>query len=203
MHNRKIKVTLITAITFTISIIFQTFALASDAYSGSGDQIVDLKLTNKTLILKLTHQGSSNFAVWAKDKNAENIDLLVNEVGNYSGTTLVYPNRKTLKYLEVTADGSWSAEVVPLSSARKWSKKLIEGTGDDVIQLSKTLPSSTKIKFNFVGNGNFAVWTFDKNGKRLDLKANEVGNYSGTKFLGKSVKYIEIIAAEGTWSLQR
>ena len=143
MHNKKIKVTLITTMTLTISIVFQTFALASDVYLGSGDQIVDLKLTNKTLILKLTHQGSSNFAIWAKDKNEENIDLLVNEVGNYSGTTLVYPNRKTLKYLEVKADGSWSAEVVSLSNARKWSKKLIEGTGDDVIQLSKALPTPT------------------------------------------------------------
>jgi hypothetical protein len=193
----------ISALALIFTLLFQTFAVASDTYTGSGDQIVDLKSTKKTLIVKLTHQGSSNFAVWAKDKNAENIDLLVNEVGNYSGSTLVYPNRKTLEFLEVTADGNWSAEVLSLSSSRKWSKKLIEGTGDDVIQLTKSLPSSTKLKLTFAGNGNFAIWTFDKNGKRLDLKANEVGNYSGTKFLGKSVKYIQIIAAEGSWTLQR
>jgi hypothetical protein len=203
MNNKKIKLTLITAITLTISIVFQTFALASDVYSGSGDQIIDLKSTKKTLIVKLTHLGSSNFAVWAKDKNAENIDLLVNEVGNYSGNTLVYPNGQTLRFLEVTADGNWAAEVASLSSARKWSKKLIEGTGDDVIQLNKPLSASTKFKLSYTGEDNFAVWTFDKNGKRLDLKANEIGTYTGTKFLGKSVKYIAIVANGGVWSIQR
>lgn len=203
MHHKAFKKVLIASLVLILSIFPHKFSYASEIYSGSGDEIVDLKLTKKTLIVTFTHQGTSNFAVWAKDKNAENIDLLVNEVGNYSGTTLVYPSGKTLKYLEITADGTWTADVKSLTSARKWSKKVIEGNGDDVIQLSKSLPSSTKIKFNFIGNSNFAVWTFDKNGKRLDLKANEVGNYVGTKFLGKSVKYIQIIAAEGTWNLQR
>jgi hypothetical protein len=193
----------ITTLALASSLFFQSFALASEAYSGSGDQIIDLKATKKTLIVKLTHLGSSNFAVWAKDKNAENIDLLVNEVGSYSGNTLVYPNRQSLKFLEVTADGNWTAEVASLSSARKWSKKIIEGAGDDVIQLSKPLPASTKLKLSYSGEDNFAVWTFDKNGKRLDLKANEIGTYKGTKFLGKSVKYIAIVANGGTWSIQR
>ena len=203
MQYNAFKKFLLTFMVLTLSIFHQTFSYASEVYSGSGDQIVDLKLTKKTSIVTFTHQGTSNFAVWAKDKNAENIDLLVNEVGNYSGTTLVYPSGKSLKYLEITADGTWTADFKSLTSARKWSKKIIEGTGDDVIQLSKSLASSTKLKINFSGNGNFAVWTFDKNGKRLDLKVNEVGNYVGTKFLGKSVKYIQINAAEGTWNIQR
>jgi hypothetical protein len=164
---------------------------------------VDVKSTNKTSIITFTHQGTSNFIVLAKDKNAENIDLLVNEIGSYTGTTLIYPKTKTLKYLEISADGSWTAEVNAIKNARKWSKKIIEGNGDEVIQLTKSFPASTKLKLNFTGNSNFIVMTYDKNGKRLDLKANEIGNYSGTKFLGKSVKYLQILAHGGSWSISK
>ena len=193
----------ITSLVLALSIFPQAASYASEVYSGSGDQIVDIKLTKKSSIVTFTHQGTSNFSVWALDENAESIDLLVNEIGSYSGTHLLDLSGNTLKYLEITADGTWTAEFKSLKSARKWTKKVIESNGDDVIQLSKLLPSSTKLKLNYMGNSNFAVWTFDKNGNSLDLKVNVIGNYAGTKFLGRSVKYIQIEAREGTWNLQR
>lgn len=190
---------------FLLIFVFNSssIAIASENYSGTGDQIIDLKASKKTVFIHLTHQGNSNFIVSAKDKNAENISLLVNEIGNYSGNVIIYPDGKTLKYLEITADGNWTAEIKSLGKSRKWNKKNIEGSGDDVIQLGKPLPSSTKLKLTFTGNDNFIVTTFNQKGQRLDLKANEIGNYSGTKFLGKSVKYLEIIGTGGTWKLEK
>jgi hypothetical protein len=54
-----------------------------------------------------THSGSSNFAVWAVDGSGKQIDLLVNEIGPYSGTVLM---PLATRYLSVdAANASWSA----------------------------------------------------------------------------------------------
>jgi hypothetical protein len=52
----------------------------------------------------LTHKGSSNFAVQTTTTDGSN-DLLVNEIGNYSGTVAASPGPVLIS---VTADGSWS-----------------------------------------------------------------------------------------------
>jgi hypothetical protein len=56
--------------------------------------------------LKITHSGSSNFAVKAYGDSSR---LLVNEIGKYSGETLL-PSGTVL--LEVEADGNWTLEKV-------------------------------------------------------------------------------------------
>jgi hypothetical protein len=146
MFNSKRRKHSILVYSLIFSIFTSSFSVASEVYSGTGDQIVDVKSTNKTSIITFTHQGTSNFIVLAKDKNAENIDLLVNEIGSYTGTTLIYPKTKTLKYLEISADGSWTAEVNAIKNARKWSKKIIEGNGDEVIQLTKSFINKIEIE---------------------------------------------------------
>lgn len=52
----------------------------------------------------ITHDGSSNFAVWTFSGSG-GLDLLVNEIGNYSGEDLL-PDGTVL--LQITADGAWS-----------------------------------------------------------------------------------------------
>ena len=54
--------------------------------------------------LKLTHRGDSNFAVIAYSSGGA--DLLANEIGRYSGETLL-PDGTFL--IAFSAEGSWSA----------------------------------------------------------------------------------------------
>jgi hypothetical protein len=76
--------------------------------TGSGDNVVRIIANLDPLAtLKLTHRGSGNFAVWAYGGDS-GTDLLVNEIGRYSGE--VFLGGATL--LEITADGSWSATLV-------------------------------------------------------------------------------------------
>lgn len=64
---------------------------------GAGDDV--LRYDGEAMAARISHAGSSNFAVWA------NNDLLVNEVGNYDGTVR-FPAGPAL--VRITADGPWS-----------------------------------------------------------------------------------------------
>ncbi len=74
--------------------------------TATGDYV--LRLTGDAagsfVVMKLTHSGSSNFAVWAY---GESTDLLVNEIGRYSGEVLM----NGAAVLEIHADGKWSATI--------------------------------------------------------------------------------------------
>ena len=52
--------------------------------------------------LRLTHNGSSNIAVKSYGTRS---DLLINEIGPYTGTVVVWAPG----FYQVTADGEWSA----------------------------------------------------------------------------------------------
>ena len=69
---------------------------------GSGDDVVRLTgaAAEGFATLKLSHRGDGNFAIWAYGLDT---DLLVNEIGRYSGEVLL----GDAEVLEITANGSW------------------------------------------------------------------------------------------------
>lgn len=84
--------------------------------SGSGDSVVRCTLGEGRKVFTMTHRGSRNFAVWLYD-DQDGAELLVNEIGRYSGSTSVRigyglfditPGPCTI---EITADGSWTIEI--------------------------------------------------------------------------------------------
>ncbi|MEK6720580.1 MAG: hypothetical protein AABZ33_07930 [Chloroflexota bacterium] len=80
----------------------------STALAGKGDDVVLLQpSTNGFVTMNVTHKGASNFAVWSYSVSA-GADLLVNEIGNYSGEVLLSDGTV---FLEITADGSWNLGV--------------------------------------------------------------------------------------------
>lgn len=78
----------------------QHFAYVPGSYSGTGDDVVLISGTTSTATI--THNGSGNFAVWAYSTSGR--DLLVNEIGNYSGKQIL-PSE--LVIITVSADGNW------------------------------------------------------------------------------------------------
>lgn len=72
------------------------------ALTGRGDFVVVLDPPSEGLTTTvIQHGGSSNFAVWAY---GETPDLLVNEIGQYRGESLMPAGTLVL---EITADGRW------------------------------------------------------------------------------------------------
>ena len=71
---------------------------------GKGDAVVIYSGATGTAVF--THGGTGNFAI--NSYSDSGADLLVNEIGKYSGEN-VMPAGPTI--LAITADGSWSVSV--------------------------------------------------------------------------------------------
>ncbi len=84
--------------------------------SGRGDSVVSCTMNPGRKVFTMTHDGTSNFAIWLYD-DADGAELLVNEIGRYSGSTTVKFGSGILDLapgpctLEISADGNWSIEI--------------------------------------------------------------------------------------------
>jgi hypothetical protein len=167
--------------------------VAPVTYQGSGDFVQPVALPDPTSIAAITHTGSSNFVIQADDANLQNLDLLVNEIGNYQGTVLLPQGTANL---EITADGPWTVVVSPAATARSWTSGPIAGRGADVIiYLGDTKPAA----ITHVGEANFVVQAYPTSGGSSDLLVNEIGPYNGTVvFPGSS---LVVIGADGDWTI--
>jgi len=71
---------------------------------GKGDDVVLLN-GGKPDLMKISHAGTGNFAVWSY---ASRRTLLINEIGAYSGTK---PLDASTILLEIHADGAWNLNI--------------------------------------------------------------------------------------------
>ena len=86
--------------------------------SGAGDDVVSLEVPDDApATITLTHDGTANFVVQAHDAAGEFPDLLANAIGAYEGTRPLNFEGEPVRELEITADGSWTATVRPLTEA--------------------------------------------------------------------------------------
>lgn len=161
-----------------------------------GDDIIKLPKGAKSGIVTITHSGDSNFAVKTLTAEGQWSDLLVNEIGDYSGTVAFNLSRRDKpRYLEIVADGSWKVTIKPVYKAKALPKS---SKGDGVFTYSAKFAERWSIKHK--GDSNFAVRTYG--GRYPDLLINEIGRYSGRKLVARDVKLVEVFA-DGTWSVKR
>ncbi len=171
-------------------------------YSGVGAFVQEIAVpAGRPAIVTLGHDGESNFAVSSLDGKLESMDLLANEIGAYSGTVFLGRGfsfeSKDVKYLEIDADGTWSAKVAPASSAPSFTG-VASGSGDVVLRYGG---GKTIVSLTHDGTSNFAVTTYDNKGLYGDLVANEIGAYKGRVVL-PAAEYIAI-EADGNWTISK
>lgn len=93
----------------TISPISSAPQVNFKKFSGSGSQVVKFKSPSKGLKrATITHSGDSNFVVLPIENSGKRRFSMVNEIGAYSGTTLL-PNGT--RYLAIVADGDWKVSI--------------------------------------------------------------------------------------------
>lgn len=79
-------------------------AISSAGGSGqAGEVVIASSLAGE--VVDLTHNGESNFIIWAYDAAGDPLDLVVNEIGPYQGTQRIPVGTK---WLEIQADGPWT-----------------------------------------------------------------------------------------------
>lgn len=74
-------------------------------YEGTGDTVLQVDVHDEPRVATFSHNGGSNFAVWAVDSLGENQDLLVNTIGPYEGQSRL-PAGAFL--LAITSEGDWT-----------------------------------------------------------------------------------------------
>lgn len=169
------------------------------SYSGSGDTILEIALPagpDSIGVGAFTHTGSSNFSVWSLNNNLEQDDLLVNTIGNYSGTVLFnMSSSTTITALEIGADGPWTLTLKDVRTLRELTQGSENtGQGDDVLVY---YGEATVADISHSGEHNFAVWSY---GDENDLLINEIGPYSGQVRWQAGPSIIEV-TADGAWTI--
>jgi hypothetical protein len=166
-------------------------------FQGRGAKVVRLKLPDDHLHLAtFTHQGSDNFVVTAVDSGGGMVDLLVNEIGRYTGTKLL-DVRETPAALKVEADGAWKIVVKVAEKAPAWPGTT-SGKGAAVLRVTGATGLTT-VNVTHGGSHNFAVWAY---GEDNDLLINEIGRYSGEVLLPAGTVLLDI-EADGAWTIRR
>jgi len=125
-------------------------------------------------------------------------DLLVNEIGAYSGRVYVAPG---VDLFEISSSGSWTVKLQAISSAVRWNgKSAISGEGDSVILLTDGSFGTTTI--TNTGTSNFAVIAYSEHGDYLRLLVNEIGSYRGEVLLpSEDPIVLSVHAVGGTWTM--
>ena len=88
-------------------------------YSGIGDDVPSaFMLEDGNVKFELSHDGDSNFIVKLYNNDGEYMELLVNEIGEYDGSTSIKvgdsytaDTSEGIHYLDITADGNWEVKM--------------------------------------------------------------------------------------------
>ncbi len=168
--------------------------------SGTGNAVPRFEIpADSAAIATIAHTGASNFSVTSLGESGEELDLLVNVIGNYAGTVLFDEATGSHSVaFDVTADGPWTIEIRPVTDAFEWDgAEPLAGSGDDVAILDPASEGLKSTTITHEGDGNFAVWAF---GPEPDLLVNEIGAFSGEVRVPAGTFLFEI-TANGAWTI--
>jgi hypothetical protein len=153
-------------------------------------------------IAEVTHTGGSNFAVFTIGEDGSQGDLLVNTIGNYTGTVLFdeQSGQHSVAF-EVTADGPWTITIRPVTAAQAWDASSAFGaTGDNVVRVDPPVDGLLTADVSHTGVSNFAIIGYGGGTFGQELLVNEIGTYNGEVLIASGTFLLEV-TADGDWSI--
>jgi hypothetical protein len=152
-----------------------------------------------------THRGSSNFVVRLVGEGLT--ELVVNDIGNYSGQLAVRDVVAGRYRLQVDADGPWTIRLtqpVPTPKAKRLPGA-ISGSGPKVVQVQTDDDLQPIVDVSHRGTSNFVVYLIgygDTSGS--ELLVNEIGSYSGQTLVDEmpAGSYLIAVDADGAWTVK-
>ena len=165
---------------------------------GRGDKVARFRIPEDAVAMAMIkYTGGGNFVVWTVGSGGSTEDLLVNEIGSYSGRVLFDESSHSVAF-KIESSGSWTIVVNPIEKIPVWSGSTTRSaTGDQVLKLTGAAADSFVVmKLTHSGSSNFVVWAYGLSS--TDLLVNEIGHYSG-EVLMNDVILLEI-HADGKWT---
>jgi adenine-specific DNA methylase len=156
----------------------------------------------------LRNTGESNYIIELLDKDANIVDLLVNEIGVYDGTKAIRIPAAGEYTFNVESSGSWIVDVLQPGAAELAQNVSLPQTFTDqgphhtVFFTAKT--GALRLTLQHTGSSNFIVELLDAQGRLVDLAANEIGPYQGTKVVRIPANgiYLFTVEADGAWTIE-
>ncbi|MCG2794505.1 MAG: hypothetical protein L6427_01275, partial [Actinomycetia bacterium] len=173
-------------------------------FSGSGNKATQLfTLQEGITTFDLTHDGESNFIVWLKDQNGENVDLAANAIGSFAGGKLVSVDNTAGYILDIKADGNWAIHVEqPRPTTAPGVPQTFTGNSDDYSPFFTLSSGAARFDMTYQGDSNFIIWLYNSDGEMLELLENEIGSRSDSTVISVDQGiHILDITGEGSWSI--
>lgn len=173
------------------------------AFRGTGQQATGKFPLDKGLVIfRATHDGSQNFILQLLGADGGSTALLVNAIGPYDGAKPLAVEKAGDYVVNVRASGNWTLTVEqPSPTAAPAVPQSFSGKGPGVSAFFSA--SGLHIfRLKHDGKRNFQVWLLDAQGKRVDLLANAIGSFDGSKAVGQlgGIYLLEVLA-DGNWSI--
>jgi hypothetical protein len=158
-------------------------------------------------LIRSRHNGQRNFIVQLLDKDAKTIDLVANVIGAYDGTKAIRVPVVGQYTLNIQADGNWTIDILqPGPAELAQNAKLpqtFSGQGAQITPFFAAQTGALRLALKHDGSRNFIVILLDSRGQTVDLSANVIGTYEGSKIVRIPANgvYLFTVTADGAWSI--
>lgn len=168
--------------------------------TGSGNSVIDFEKWIGPAVLSATHDGDGDFIVDNYSANNQKIGRLINTAGFYVGSLpLDFSGGTKTTRFDITADGAWELQIIPLDLARgEIVPSTLDGDGDDVIVIIDGDPGQMIIDASQTSD-YFILWAFGA-GSPVQL-VNSEGEYEGTVTAPAGTTSFAVMTI-GPWSIE-
>jgi hypothetical protein len=172
--------------------------------SGTGQQATEaFELEAGLVIATLSHQGQGHFGVTLLDETGQMADLFANAIGPFDGST-AYGAAGGTYLLDVQADGPWTVTIEQPRPADAPETRSFQGQGPTASEPFSLPRGLARFQLSHTGQHHFGVTLLDSDGNMVDLLANDIGSFEGSKAVGvpQDGAYVLDVQADGPWSIE-
>lgn len=178
-------------------------------FQGSGQRVITgVRLKAGLVLVKSSYMGQGNFIAELKDRNAQYVGLLVNDIGtSISSTALAIPSDGTYTINVSFAQGPWTFELIQPSAAEFGNSVLLPriftGRGNQYTTFFVGREGALTVKGRQSGKSNFIAMIRDSRGEYVGLAVNVIGTADSSQVLRLPANglYLLVIQADGEWTL--
>jgi hypothetical protein len=172
--------------------------------SGSGQKATTKFNLKKGLsIFEMKYTGASNFIPTLLDSEGNTVALLANVIGKFNGSKAVSVPEDGEYLINMQASGSWTVTVTQPRLKDAPETKSFSGDGQKASELFYLKKGLKTFSMKYDGTSNFIPTLVNANGQTVELLANEIGAFDGSKAVrvGSDGIYLLDVQASGSWTI--